>query len=125
MATKLAFPLGTIPGSAFEIGSYRGKSDYYGANEKTFFTHTPGHKISSALLAWAGQLRAVCRPRRSPQALLRRGDAGCLFAELLLAHVFRHGIPGTPMSMTGHRNNDKSPPRHVAVAFAWMPISDR
>jgi len=43
LATKLAFPLGTIPASAFDIGSYRGADTYHGANEKIFFTHTPGH----------------------------------------------------------------------------------
>jgi hypothetical protein len=42
-ATKDLFPLGTIAGSAFDIGSYRGKDTYDGANQKTFFTHTPGH----------------------------------------------------------------------------------
>jgi hypothetical protein len=42
-ATKIAFPAGTIPASAFDIGSYRGADTYHGANEKTFFTHTPGH----------------------------------------------------------------------------------
>jgi hypothetical protein len=42
-ATKDLFPAGTIAASAFDIGSYRGKSAYQGANEKSFFTHTPGH----------------------------------------------------------------------------------
>ena len=42
-ATKDLFPAGTILGSAFDVGSYRGKDTYQGANEKTFFTHTPGH----------------------------------------------------------------------------------
>ena len=42
-ATKDLFPLGTVAASAFDIGSYRGKDDYHGANQKTFFTHTPGH----------------------------------------------------------------------------------
>jgi hypothetical protein len=42
-ATKDLFPAGTILGSAFDVGSYRGKDTYNGANEKTFFTHTPGH----------------------------------------------------------------------------------
>ena len=42
-ATKDLFPAGTILGSAFDVGNYRGKSTYQGANEKSFFTHTPGH----------------------------------------------------------------------------------
>ena len=42
-ATKDLFPAGTIPATAFDIGSYQGKDTYHGANEKTFFTHTPGH----------------------------------------------------------------------------------
>ena len=42
-ATKLAFPAGTIPESLFDVGSYQGSDTYNGANEKTFFTHTPGH----------------------------------------------------------------------------------
>jgi hypothetical protein len=42
-ATKDLFPLGTVPASAFDFGSYRGKDTYQGANQKTFFTHTPGH----------------------------------------------------------------------------------
>ena len=42
-ATKDLFPAGTILASAFDVGSYRSKDTYNGANEKTFFTHTPGH----------------------------------------------------------------------------------
>jgi hypothetical protein len=42
-ATKDLFPAGTIAASAFDIGSYQGKDTYRGANEKAFFTHTPGH----------------------------------------------------------------------------------
>ena len=42
-ATKDLFPLGTIAASAFDVGSFQGKDTYHGANEKTFFTHTPGH----------------------------------------------------------------------------------
>ena len=42
-ATKDLFPAGTILGSAFDVGSYQGESTYHGANEKSFFTHTPGH----------------------------------------------------------------------------------
>ena len=45
LATKLAFPAGTIPETLFDVGSYQGKKSiaYQGANEKSFFTHTPGH----------------------------------------------------------------------------------
>jgi hypothetical protein len=42
-ATKDLFPVGTVLASAFDVGSYQGKNTYHGANEKTFFTHTPGH----------------------------------------------------------------------------------
>ena len=42
-ATKDVFPLGTILETAFDVGSYQGKKTYGGANQKTFFTHTPGH----------------------------------------------------------------------------------
>ena len=42
-ATKDLFPAGTILGSAFDVGDYRGENNYQGASEKSFFTHTPGH----------------------------------------------------------------------------------
>jgi hypothetical protein len=45
-ATKIAFPGGTIVGSAFDIGSYQDaekSNNYHGADQKIFFTHTPGH----------------------------------------------------------------------------------
>ena len=42
-ATKDLFPVGTVLASAFDVGSYQNKANYNGANEKIFFTHTPGH----------------------------------------------------------------------------------
>ena len=44
-ATEVAFPAGTIAASLFDIGSYQNDESpgFNGANEKIFFTHTPGH----------------------------------------------------------------------------------
>lgn len=45
LATKDVFPVGTLPEGLFDVGSYEGKESiaYNGANQKKFFTHTPGH----------------------------------------------------------------------------------
>jgi pimeloyl-ACP methyl ester carboxylesterase len=45
LATKEAFPAGTLVGSAFDIGSYQdsNSNNYRGAPQKRFFTTTPGH----------------------------------------------------------------------------------